>query len=118
MGELRAAYGLATAGFVGGTLVPIGGHNLLEPVAVGRAVLFGPHTSDCADVADLVLKEGVGRCVAGAGELAEEFLRIAGDSALRERVACRARALMERERGASERCAGLAHRLLGAGRAA
>ena len=89
MGELRAAYGLATAGFVGGTLVPIGGHNLLEPVAAGRAVLFGPHTESCADVAELVLQAGVGVRVTDAAEMAREFLRLARDAAAREQVAAR-----------------------------
>ena len=51
MGELRAAYGFAAAGYVGGTLVPIGGHNLLEPVAAGRPVLFGPHTCESRGMA-------------------------------------------------------------------
>ncbi|MCJ7822185.1 MAG: 3-deoxy-D-manno-octulosonic acid transferase, partial [Armatimonadetes bacterium] len=77
MGELRAAYGLGTAGVVGGTLAPIGGHYLLEPVAAGRAALFGPHTANCEDVADLVLAAGVGFRTGDAEELAEAFLRIA-----------------------------------------
>ncbi len=112
MGELRAAYGFAAAGYVGGTLVPVGGHNLLEPVAAGRPVLFGPHTEDCADVADLVREAGVGFRVSGAEELAEEFVRIAGDGALRKKVAARAGALMEEQRGAAARCAGEAAKLL------
>jgi len=115
MGELRAAYGFATAGFVGGTLVPVGGHNLLEPVASERAVLFGPHTANCADVADLVVEEGVGFRIGDAAELAERFLRIARDGELRGRVACRARALIEAQRGASTRCAAAARALLAEG---
>jgi 3-deoxy-D-manno-octulosonic-acid transferase len=115
MGELRAGYGFATAGFVGGTLVPVGGHNLLEPVAAARPVLFGPHTDSCADVADLVLREGVGIRVQSGKELAEQFLRIAGNRELRQRVAERARRLIERQRGASERCAEAARAMLRAG---
>ena len=112
MGELRAAYGLATVGFVGGTLVPVGGHNLLEPVAAGRAVLFGPHTHNCADVADLVLSAGVGFPVASAGELAERFLRIAKDPDLQQEVARRGQVLIEQQRGAAGRCVEVAMRLL------
>jgi len=112
MGELRAAYGLATLGFVGGTLVSVGGHNLLEPVAAGRAVLFGPHTHNCADVADLVLSAGVGFRVASAGELAERFLRIAKDPDLQQEVARRGQALIECQRGAAGRCVEVATRLL------
>jgi len=112
MGELRAAYGLAAAGFVGGTLVRIGGHNLLEPVAVGSAVLFGPYTENCADVADLVLKSGVGFRVSRAEHLAEEFLRIVRDGELRKRIALRARVLIKGQRGAAARCVGVARALL------
>ena len=113
MGELRAAYGLATVGFVGGTLVPIGGHNLLEPVAAGRAVLFGPHTESCADVAELVLQAGVGVRIADAEEMAREFLRLARDVAAREQVAARGAALIEAQRGAAQRCANVAVALIG-----
>lgn len=116
MGELRAAYGLATAAFVGGTLAAVGGHNLLEPVAAGRAVLFGPHTENCADIADLVLEAGVGFRVGSAGELAAEFLRIAADAALRERIAARGSALIAQQSGAAERCAEAAMALLTASR--
>lgn len=116
MGELRAAYGLGAAAFVGGTLAPIGGHNLLEPVAAGRAVLFGPHTENCADVADLVLRAGVGFRVRDSEELAREFLRLARQPALRERIAVQGRALLEQQQGAAERCAEAALALLGSGR--
>jgi 3-deoxy-D-manno-octulosonic-acid transferase len=115
MGELRAAYGVAAVTFVGGTLVPIGGHNLLEPVAAGRAVLFGPHTENCADVADLVLKAGIGFRVRNAEAFAQEFVRIARDAARRNQIASRGRALIEQQRGAAERCAEAAVALLGAG---
>jgi len=113
MGELQAAYGVAAAGFVGGTLVPVGGHNLLEPVAAGRPVLFGRHTENCADMAELVLQAGVGFQVADSGELAERFLRITRDPQLREAVAERGVRLIQRQRGASQRCAAAARGLLG-----
>jgi len=112
MGELRAAYAFATAGFVGGTLVPVGGHNLLEPTAVGAPVLFGPHTESCMDTADLVLEAGVGFRVAGPAELAAEFLRIAADAELRQSISARAARLMARQRGASARCVEVAVELL------
>jgi len=113
MGELRTAYGFASAGFVGGTLVPVGGHNLLEPLAAGTAVLFGPHTHNCADVADLVLQSGVGFRVRGAEDLAQEFLRIAADAEVKSQIALRARALIEQQRGAAARCVSAACTLLG-----
>ena len=115
MGELRAAYAFAAAGFVGGTLVPIGGHNLLEPPAVGVSVLFGPHTENCADAADLVLEAGVGFPVAGPAELAAEFLRIASNADLRASISERAARLVAQQRGAAARCVDVAVDLLAPG---
>jgi len=112
MGELRASYAFATVGFVGGSLVPVGGHSLLEPTAAGRAVLFGPHTENCADVADLVLASHVGFRVTDARELAEQFLRIAGDQELQAGIARTASSLIAQQRGAAARCIGAAQRLL------
>jgi 3-deoxy-D-manno-octulosonic-acid transferase len=75
-GELAAFYGQATVAFVGGTLVPIGGHNLLEPAFWAKPVLFGPYTDHCAEIADLLALAGGGRRVTTAGELASEVTRL------------------------------------------
>ncbi len=112
MGELRAAYALGSAAFVGGTLVPIGGHNLLEPPAVGVPVMFGPHTENCADTADLLLGAGVGLRVSDAAALAAEFLGIARDPGRRAALAQRAEELVNAQRGASARCVSAAAELL------
>lgn len=112
MGELRSAYALGAACFVGGTLAPIGGHNPLEPAAVGRAALFGPYTANCEDVVELVLGAGVGFRVEDGSALAEQFLRIARDLPLRERIAQAGPALVASQRGAAQRCANLAVALL------
>jgi len=112
IGELRSAYALGVAGFVGGTFAPIGGHNLLEPIAAGRPVIFGPHTENCADVAEMVGDAHVGFPVTTAEELAEQFVRIATDAGLRSRIAGAAQRLMDSQRGAAERCAQAAERLL------
>lgn len=68
-GELARAYREAVAAFVGGTLVPVGGHNLLEPALWGTPVLFGPHTDHCAEVAALLQEAGGGRRVTGSEDL-------------------------------------------------
>jgi 3-deoxy-D-manno-octulosonic-acid transferase len=76
-GELACAYREAVVGFVGGTLVPVGGHNLLEPAVWGTPVLFGPHTDHCAEVATLLSEAGGGRRVRGVEDLVaalEEWL--------------------------------------------
>lgn len=57
-GELARAYHEAAVAFVGGTLVPVGGHNLLEPAVLGKPVLFGPYTDHCAEIATLLLESG------------------------------------------------------------
>lgn len=68
-GELASAYREATVAFVGGTLIPVGGHNLLEPAVWGRPVLFGPYTDHCAEVAALLQEAGGGRRVDGVEDM-------------------------------------------------
>src|SRR5712672_1564906 len=70
VGELAALYASADVAFVGGSLVPIGGHNLLEPAALGVPVLTGPHHSNSQDVARLLLRQGAALQVNDARELA------------------------------------------------
>lgn len=68
-GELARAYREAVVAFVGGTLVPVGGHNLLEPAVWATPVVFGPYTDHCAEVATLLLEAGGSRRVAGVEDL-------------------------------------------------
>jgi len=103
LGELPAVYGRAQVAFVGGTLVPVGGHNLLEPVQQGVPSLFGPHTENARSAAALLLRSGAGHRVADALALAR-----AVEEALADPVAWRARALagqkvLEAHRGAADR---------------
>ena len=53
LGELLSFYAAANVAFVGGSLVPIGGHNLLEPAALNRPIIVGPHTFNAADIAEI-----------------------------------------------------------------
>jgi 3-deoxy-D-manno-octulosonic-acid transferase len=75
-GELAEIYREATVAFVGGTLVAIGGHNLLEPASWGKPVLFGPHTDHCVEIANLLVQSGGGRRVADAAQLNAELTRL------------------------------------------
>jgi len=68
-GELARAYREAVVAFVGGTLVPVGGHNVLEPAVWGTPVLFGPYTDHCAETAALLDEAGGGRRVTGVEDL-------------------------------------------------
>lgn len=79
LGELRRFYALADAIFVGGTLVPIGGHNLFEAASMGVPILFGPHTENVSEVADLLLRDGGGARVADGVALGEAMRRLLAD---------------------------------------
>jgi len=63
IGELGRIYGIAEVSFVGGSFVPIGGHNLLEPAAFGCPVLFGPHTHNFVNMSQLLIEAGGGKRV-------------------------------------------------------
>jgi len=103
LGELRTAYGLATVAFVGGSLVPRGGQNLLEPAAWGVPVLFGPHTENFAPIAGSLVDAGAGFRVRNAGELAETVGRLCSDEAARRRAGAAGLELIEEHRGATDR---------------
>ena len=103
VGELGALYAIAQAAFVGGSLVPVGGHNVLEPAALGVPVLFGPHTDHVSGPAESLVAAGGARRVRDARELASAWIALIGDAGHRERMAGRAAAVIESSRGALER---------------
>lgn len=109
IGELRAVYSLCDMVFVGGSLVPHGGQSLLEPAAVGKAVITGPHTHNFADVVrvflgnDAMVQLPLVRAEANADEL---FLMLSDLLESPEKVAelgHNAKAVMNANRGATER---------------
>src|SRR6185295_10565477 len=107
MGVLPAIYACATVAFVGGSLVPRGGQNLLEPAAAGVPVLFGPHVDTVRFAAEALVASGGGFQVADGRALAAEVLRLAHDSAARSAAGARARDTVKRNRGALERTVAL-----------
>lgn len=74
IGELAGFYALGDAAFVGGSLVPWGGHNLLEPAAFGKPIFFGPHMHNFAHLAEVFLAGGGARMARTPGELRDMFL--------------------------------------------
>jgi 3-deoxy-D-manno-octulosonic-acid transferase len=86
VGELAQLYAIADVVFVGGSLAPLGGHNMLEPALRGKPVLFGPHTHNFREAAGVLIDSGGGRVVHDAAELATELRRLLGDAGLRARV--------------------------------
>ncbi len=103
MGELARVFSIATVTFVGKSLVAGGGHNILQPVALGKPAIFGPHMENFRDIAAICLREQVGFEVADLDELVAQVDRLLsseGDLAL---VAARGPAVIAKYCGASAR---------------
>jgi 3-deoxy-D-manno-octulosonic-acid transferase len=100
MGELLSFYACADLAFVGGSLVPVGGHNLLEPAALGVPTLCGPHMFAAQDIADQLREAGGVVQVSAPEKLTVELLRLASDKNACEQVASRASAVLQSNRGA------------------
>ena len=112
LGELAALYASAEVAFVGGSLVPIGGHNLLEPAALGLPVLTGPSHENGKDIARLLLRQGAALEVSNAHELAALLLRLFYDPAERRRIGAIGKEIVESNRGSVERLLALIEPLL------
>ncbi len=103
MGELFAYYLVAEVAYVGGSLVPLGGQNLIEAAAAGCPVLIGPHTFNFSDTSDEAVRAGAAIRVADFDALLEEALTIACDGARQRRMADAGIAFAAAHRGATER---------------
>ncbi|MBP2674835.1 MAG: Three-deoxy-D-manno-octulosonic-acid transferase domain protein [Deltaproteobacteria bacterium] len=103
VGELPCAYSGADLAFVGGSLVPKGGHNVLEPAWHGVPTIVGPHMDNFREIADVFLGAGALLRVSGEEELAEAFARFAASPETFLEMGRRGRELLESFRGASER---------------
>jgi 3-deoxy-D-manno-octulosonic-acid transferase len=103
IGELAQLYQVATAVFVGGSLVDQGGHNILEPAIFGKAIIFGPHMQNFKEIADTFLANGAAVQVQSDRELEEALLGFLSDPVRRARLGAAARALVEANRGAKDK---------------
>jgi 3-deoxy-D-manno-octulosonic-acid transferase len=103
LGELAQLYQLATAVFVGGSLVDNGGHNILEPAIFGKPIVFGPHMQNFKEIADAFLSNGAAVQVHTDRELEEVMLALVTDPVRRARLGAAARALVEANRGAKDK---------------
>jgi len=95
VGELPALLGAALAVFVGGTIAPLGGHNVLEPAAAGSAVCFGPHTENVAEAAASLLAAGGAALVRDSGELRSLWQQLLADPDAAYAMGARARQVVE-----------------------
>src|SRR5262245_37467927 len=100
IGELAQIYQLATAVFVGGSLVDSGGHNILEPAIFGKPIVFGGHMQNFKEIADAFLANDAAVQVHADRELEEALLTLVTDPVRRARLGAAARALVEANRGA------------------
>lgn len=103
MGELPLFYAAADVAFVGGTLVERGGHNMLEPAALGLPVLFGPHVFNFAAISRRLLEAGGARAVGDSADLGRAVVDYLRDADLRNTTGASGRAFVEGNRGAGER---------------
>ncbi len=99
-GELASLYREAVVAYVGGTLIPVGGHNLLEPAVWAKPVLFGPYTDHCAEIASLLLDAGGGRLVSDAGDLTREVIQLFEHQEECAKMGRSARLVVEQNQGA------------------
>jgi 3-deoxy-D-manno-octulosonic-acid transferase len=104
-GVLGSLYEFGDLAYVGGSLVPKGGQNPVEPAAAGKPVLFGPDMSDFADIADLMLREGGAIRVENREQLIEQAYRLLSDRALSARLGARNKALVDRHSGVASKIA-------------
>ena len=107
MGELPLFYAAADVAFVGGTLVEGGGHNMLEPAALGLPVLFGPHVFNFAEISRRLVEAGGAQTVGDSAGLGEAVIDYLNDADLRHATGARGRAFVEANRGAGDRVAAL-----------
>ena len=103
IGELARLFRLATVVFVGGSLVPAGGHNPIEPAAFGKAVVFGPHMDNFAEIASLFVARGAAWQLGSQDELDGALEALLSDAGRRAALGAAARAVVDDQRGARRR---------------
>ncbi len=112
LGELMDFYAAADLAFVGGSMVPVGGHNLLEPAALSLPVLTGPYNFNSEDIATLLVQVGAAYKVSNATELADQVAGLLADAGERQRMGTLGRTTLDENRGALGRLLDLIEPLL------
>ena len=103
MGELSLMYASSDVAFVGGSLEPLGGQNILEPSALGVPVVFGPHMFNFPDISRWAVKEGAGKMVQDTEELESVVRELLANPSLRDDMGSRGLHLIEAHRGALDK---------------
>jgi 3-deoxy-D-manno-octulosonic-acid transferase len=112
IGELASVYSLASIAFIGGSLIPAGGHNPLEPAQFGVPIVMGPHYANFAAITVALRARGA-LCIATNEELAAALVGLLSDRSSAEAMGARAREVFEQRAGATERCVEAIRELLG-----
>jgi 3-deoxy-D-manno-octulosonic-acid transferase len=112
VGELASVYALADIAFVGGSLVPVGGHNILEPAQYGATILTGPHTFNFREIVS-IFQSGGALCIAHTDGMAQVLLELLGNPGERKRLGLRAKELFAQHAGATQRTVQALRPLLG-----
>ena len=113
MGEVPLFYAASDIAFVGGSLVPIGGHNLLEPAVQGLPIVSGPHMFNAQDIADMFVELGACRIVDDSTQLATTVAELIANPLEAEQLGRNGLAVLQKNRGALERLLVLLEPLLG-----
>ena len=103
MGELSLMYACSDVAFVGGSLVPLGGQNILEPCALGVPVIFGPHMFNFPDISRWTLKEGAGKMVKSSQELVRSVDELLANPSLRDEMGGKGMKFIDAHRGALDK---------------
>jgi 3-deoxy-D-manno-octulosonic-acid transferase len=103
MGELMNLYSLGTLVFIGGSLVPVGGHNPLEPLFFKKCVLFGPHMFHFLEISSHLIEAGGAIQVRGKEDLAFQLKRLLSDERARKEVGEKGYQFLQKHRGATEK---------------
>jgi 3-deoxy-D-manno-octulosonic-acid transferase len=103
MGELMGLYSLGTLVFIGGSLVPVGGHNPLEPLFFKKCVLFGPHMFNFLEISRLLIEAGGAIQVKGREDLIFQLKRLLSDERARKETGEKGYQFLQKHRGATER---------------
>ena len=111
MGEMFAYYAACDVTFIGGSLLPLGGQNLIEPSSLGKPVLIGPHTFNFGVISDQAVQAGAALRIADAGELFEKARQLLAHQGRRDEAGLRAAVFARQHRGATVRTMNLIENL-------
>ncbi|MDD5417144.1 MAG: glycosyltransferase, partial [Candidatus Aenigmarchaeota archaeon] len=103
IGQLMNYYAVCDIAFVGGSLVKKGGHNIIEPAACAKPVVFGPYMFNFRDITDLYLKNNAAVMAGSIGELKDKIRYLLENEAESLALGNRAKALINRNKGATAR---------------